>query len=157
MLTRSRIILIAVAALPLYVVYDYVKLQYWRERLEAMCYEDGGHTIYKQVVIPKEEFERFASYHGVFSVPWDRDKDTEGHPYKYSRESERVKSGNPTIGKSTYLTYRVADGEVVGKAVYYSMAAAPLFRYLSAFRYDCVDIPGFYSKSIEEEIFSKGE
>ncbi len=157
MLTRSRIILIAIAALPLYVVYDYVKLQYWRERLEAMCYEDGGHTIYKTVVVPKAEFERLDSSQGVFGVPWDRDKDTEGHPYKYSRESERIRSGSPAISKSTATFYRVSDGHVLGVSVNYIMGAAPLLSFLSAYRYSCLDIPGFRTNSIEESLFSKGE
>ncbi len=156
MLTRSRIILIAFAALPLYVVYDYVKLQYWRERLEAMCYEDGGNTIYEKVIVPRDQWDKFSMYEN-FSVPWDHTANRDEYPYKYRRATESVRAGSPAIARSTSTVYRVSDGHVLGVNVNYTLGAAPLLNFLSAYRYSCLDISGFRTNSIEEALFSKGE
>ena len=156
MLTRSRIILIAVAALPLYVVYDYVKLQYWRERLEAMCYEDGGNTIYETVVVPSAVWDRF-SVGGDLNVPWDKEENRDAFPYKYRVVTARVKSGNPAIVKSVSTVYRVFDNQVLGMNIDYILGASPLINFLSAYRFSCLEIPGFRVNTIEEALFSKGE
>jgi len=123
---------------------------YWDWRVDRMCAEDGGVTVYETVELPAERFDEW----GNVRIPPKGRAEPEDE-YYYEMETHYYRRGNPTLRQSKYRTIRRSDGKVLGESTYYGRGGGDMPGPWNPSSYTCPD-PTRSTQS-EPKIFLKGD
>lgn len=129
---------------------------YWDHKVTEMCEKDGGVTVYENVTLTQEEYERNDGKNGVIRV-MSESTSKNNHQYAWSNTDTVINETNPYVRRSEYITYRKSDKKELGKWITYSRRGGDLPIGFHPSSFSCSDIPNF-EKNITKKIFSyKGE
>ena len=91
---------------------------FWDYKVTKMCEADGGATVFENVKITQEEYERLGGINGT--IPVSPEKYKKDSPYFDRTVSEKIHEWNPEVIKRTTEIIRSADEKVLGKQITFS-------------------------------------
>jgi hypothetical protein len=107
-----------------------LKKVYWDTQVNRMCAVDGGVTVYEQVKLSKDKFDKYGYlnfYHpaeGEYSL---------GENYRFIRAITYIRRDDPELFRMYTKIYRRSDNKLLGESVFYSRGGG--------------DIPGSWQSS----------
>ena len=114
---------------------------YWDHKVKEMCEKDGGATVFENVRISQEEYEKLGGINGTIPVPSERYK--KDSPYFDRTVTEKIHEWNPEVIKWTSEIIRSVDEKILGKQITYSRIGGDIptgITHPSSF--SCRDIAG---------------
>ena len=103
-------------------VYTGITNLYWDKRVEEMCRNDGGITVYEKVILSKDQFDYISQNIGT-----ERKKNTSGY---YLRSRENILHygliGKLRVGREELFLIRSSDEKVLGKRISYIRSGGDL-------------------------------
>ncbi|WP_418320494.1 hypothetical protein [Piscinibacter sakaiensis] len=143
------VLVIGIAALIAYGAYLERRVEYWNNRIDELCAEDGGKNVglrvYERVMAP-ESYIRPASgaMPADIRVPWRL-------PSKTAKPNEPIveeavdlgviRHNDPRVVKYSFRITRVADEKVLGEEIRYLRTGGGIPMPDPSEVHDCPDIP----------------
>lgn len=139
------IFLVLIVCLIAAALYAEISKVYWDRRVDELCAEDGGVSVFRRVVISAEDASLLGTVGGRFTLS----------PKKFSKgmslftvDSRRVlKQSYPQIVRSQRLVFHTGDKEPIGRIVSYTRIggdALAMIAFPSSYR--CPDIDRYYKE-----------
>src|SRR3546814_9624796 len=91
-----------------------LRIYYYDWQVRQMCAVDGCVKVYETVVLPAAKFDRYGNI-GVKNERYAGALDE----YYFKTEDKYLRTGNPTLIRSTTRIIRRSDGMVLGEATRY--------------------------------------
>lgn len=124
--------------------YGYCEVQkaYWDQKIQEMCKQDGGITVYERVVLDKRYVDKdknirippkpIDSHRAPFA--WEAKSDD---LYFYESKLDVIKSGELTVGRTRITVDRKTDGKVLGEGVFYGRSGGDFPSIAFPSRFTC--------------------
>lgn len=123
---------------------------YYDAQVRELCAKDGGVTVYEQVWLPVEKFDKWGNIH----IP-AKDKVKTDDQYYFERTTKYLRKGNPELWRSRHIVARKSDGKVMGEAIRYARRGGDLSGPWHSTSYSCPESdsePSLYKSIFNKEV-----
>jgi hypothetical protein len=102
-----------------------VSQTFWDARIDRLCRQDGGMTLYERVWISAEEYRRLGGVQGTIPLPNEQSAPS-GYPFLAKQSRTVLSERDPRVYRAETLYFRASDGKVLGRLVRYHRVGGDL-------------------------------
>ena len=125
---------------------------YWDHKVRELCEKDGGATVFENIEISLDEYEKLGGINGVIPIP-DETSTKTPKPFYSRTRIEDINTWNPKVTKRITEIKRRDDGKILGKQVIYSRVGGDIPTIIGHPTYfSCQNVPDVFL-DIERQIF----
>lgn len=145
-----RIVGIFFLALLLAIAFYEARKAYWDFRIERMCQKDGGLTVFEEIRLSADDYERLRSRSGTIPLPERGSADRAAEFFSHTQE-EVIRERSPRVAREEVTIYALDGNRMIARYISYSRSGGdfPTYAHPSYFLCKRED------QSISERIFIK--
>jgi len=109
---------------------------YWDYRVQKMCEQDGGLTVFENIRVSAEDYERLKGTHGAIPIPERRSADSAAE-YVSDTEITRMHQGTPDVWRTVAMVRSLDGNRPLARWVNYTRRGGDFLTVAHASYFTC--------------------